>query len=121
MKTWLRSWYITIRMWLFDRETYRHLGEPIDPEDFVEVERPSTPVWGQCEFRWFTVVHPYDPERDFDRQTVEHRCPKEATTTMTYTHPDLIRVHGESEVLCDEHVKFQQGMEELSRHFNENG
>jgi hypothetical protein len=42
MIDWIRGWYITIHMWLFDRETYNFLANyKFDPDDFVEAPRPG--------------------------------------------------------------------------------
>lgn len=42
MTRWLRGWYETARMWLFDRDTYRFLRDyKFDPDDFVDAPRPE--------------------------------------------------------------------------------
>ena len=42
MSDWLRGWYETLHIMVFDRDTYRHLRDislSLD-DDFIEVEEP---------------------------------------------------------------------------------
>lgn len=41
MIDWIKGWWETILIWAFDRETWNALLEPLDPDDFVEVDRPT--------------------------------------------------------------------------------
>lgn len=38
---WLSGWATTLRIMVFERDTYRHLREPFDPDDYVEVGPPE--------------------------------------------------------------------------------
>lgn len=40
MWDWIRGWYLTLYIKFFQPELYGYLTRPIDPADFVEVERP---------------------------------------------------------------------------------
>lgn len=42
MLEWIRGWWETFLIWAFDRETYRALTKPFDPDDFVEAKRPES-------------------------------------------------------------------------------
>lgn len=41
IEAWLRGWASTLYIRLFDRDTYRALREPFNPEDFTEARRPG--------------------------------------------------------------------------------
>jgi hypothetical protein len=36
-REWARSWALTLRIMIFERELYHILREPFDPADYVEV------------------------------------------------------------------------------------
>jgi hypothetical protein len=40
MRDWLSGWATTLHIMIFERETYRALKEPFNPDDYVEVDRP---------------------------------------------------------------------------------
>lgn len=41
MRDWITGWVKTLRIMIFDRETYRFLRDhEINPDDLVEVPRP---------------------------------------------------------------------------------
>jgi hypothetical protein len=42
MRNWIRGWAVTLRIMIFDRETYRFLRDySFEDEDFTEVEPPG--------------------------------------------------------------------------------
>lgn len=42
IRDWLSSWATTLRIMVFERDTYRHLREEgFDPDDFTEVGPPD--------------------------------------------------------------------------------
>jgi hypothetical protein len=38
---WLRAWKVTLKIKFFEPELYRDLTRPLDPADFIAVERPG--------------------------------------------------------------------------------
>jgi hypothetical protein len=43
LAAWLPGWATTLRIMVFERDTYRALREPFSPEDFTEVGPPGDP------------------------------------------------------------------------------
>ena len=41
LAAWLNSWATTLRIMVFEQNTYRVLREPFDPDEFTEAVRPG--------------------------------------------------------------------------------
>jgi hypothetical protein len=41
IRDWLSAWATTLHIMIFERDTYRALTRPFDPDDFTEVGPPS--------------------------------------------------------------------------------
>jgi hypothetical protein len=46
LAAWLSSWATTLRIMVFERDTYRALREPFDTDEYVEVFPPGDPEAG---------------------------------------------------------------------------
>lgn len=63
----------------------------------------------QCSYRlWALPEGAIDNDRPLVEQLIPVICKELATETITYTHPKLIRVHGETQELCADHLRDQQ-------------
>jgi hypothetical protein len=56
--SWLGSWATTLHIMIFERETFRRLREPLDPDDYVMVWAPEHDVEteGPACISWATMT-----------------------------------------------------------------